>query len=331
MSIRIRAILFLFVYLAVVYNLDKLGLLVGINLALYPLLYIVMTIAVFGIIAITGAIKIPRVGHIAGWAAVYLLGRWLFYPQSPFWMGTNIYQTVTEITLLAVAVILAYHLADQLHKIDELGRIISLPSTVRQVRNFSSSLEDIKVEFGRSRRYNHPLSLMVIEPSQFTLKEDLDRIILENQKRISRRILAARLAEIIIHQTRRIDMIMTKNWDGRFIILCPEDNTKGANKLAQRIQSDVKTNLGVSIQYGIAAFPSDALTLEDLLRHAETNLTSTGQVAYLSGQTVNKPGLNAPAAQALNEINEGISSPENNLEVLPDPSHKIIHKDKSVD
>ncbi len=310
MNSRTRSILFLFAYLAVVYNLDKLGPQVGVNLTLYPTLYIVMTVAVLEIIAISGSVKIPLAGHITCWTLVYLLGRWVLYPKSPFWIDINIYQTVTEATLLAMAVILAFHLANQLHKIDELGRIISLPTSVRQVRNFSSSLEDIKVEFGRSRRYNHPLSLMVIEPAQYTLKEDLNRIILENQKKVSRRILATQLAEIIIHQTRRIDMIMTKNWDGRFIILCPEDNTKGASKLAQRIQADVKTNLGVSIQYGIAAFPSDALTLEELLRHAETNIAATGQVAYLSSQTIDRSEPIMPADHPLDEKNEGNISPK---------------------
>lgn len=320
------SILYLFAYMAVVYNLDKLGLQVGLSLTLSPAMYIVMTVAVFGIIAISGSIKIPLIGHITGWSAVYLLGRWVLYPGSPFWMGMNIYQTITEITLLALAVILAYHLADQLHKITELGNMISLPGTIRQVRNFSNSIEDMKVEFGRSRRYNHPLSMMVIEPAQYTLKEDLDRIILENQKKISRRILATRLAEIIIRQTRRIDMIMTKDWDGHFIILCPENNTNGADKLAQRIQAEVKTNLGVSIQYGIAAFPTDALTLEELIQRAETNISSNGQVAYLSGQVIKKPEPNSPADQQKNADNPIV---EHEFELAPELPQNIDPKEKS--
>lgn len=295
MSGRIRLILGLFAYFTVIYNLTYLGQWINVNLTFQPVFYIVVTIAVLGIIALSPLLKISLIWHIVGWSVIYLLGYWVLSPDSPFWMGTNIYQTLTEITLLGVALTIAYRLSTQVHKIDDLGAMISYPSSVREVRNFKSAFEDIKVEFVRSRRYNHPLSLMVIEPSKFTLNEDLDRIILENQKRISHRYLAARLGDIIVTQARRTDMILTKNWDGRFIILCPENNSNRTNILAQRIQSDVKNILGVSIQYGIAAFPNDALTFDDLLRQAETNMSTVGRVTQISAQVKDMPDTDLPS------------------------------------
>jgi len=324
MSSRIRTILGLFAYLAVIYNLDKLGIQAGVSLTLYPVLYVVMTMAILLVIAFSAQVKIPLVGCICAWSAVYLIGRWVLYPASRFWVGMNIYQTVTEMTLLAVAVALAYHLAIQLHQIEELGSLFSLPTSVRQVRTLHSAIEDIKVEFVRSRRYNHPLSLMVIEPSQFTLKEDLNRIIRENQKKVSRRYLAARLAEIIIHQARRTDMIMTKDWDGHFIILCPENNTDGTSTLAQRIQADVKNSLGVSIQYGIAAFPSDALTWEELVRRAETNMAASGtDPQILPGHAKEKFEPVLSADQPVNEENVGNSASDHEVEIVSGPPSNI--------
>ncbi len=284
-----RSVLVLFAYLALVFNLEKLGLGAGLSLALNPNFFIVITIAVLGIIAFPIMLKIPLFGHMAGWSGIYLLGRWAIYPKTNPWLELNIYQSITEITLLVLGVAIAYRLANQLQKTEELGKLISLPTTTRQVRNFNTAIEDIKIEFVRSRRYNHPLSLMVIEPSKNTLKEDLDRMILENQKKISKQVLTSRLAEIIVHQARRTDMVLTKNWDGRFIILCPENSVNGTSRLAERIQADMKNTLGVSINYGIAAFPSDALTLEDLLHRAETNITSTTQAAPIAGQTIEPP------------------------------------------
>ena len=157
--------------------------------------------------------------------------------------------------LLAGAIAIALHLAVKLQKIEELGRTITFPDAVRQVRNFSNSVEDIKVEFIRSRRYNHLLSLMVIEPAEYTLQEDLERLIRENQKKISRKYLASRLAEIIIHQARRSDMIMAKDWDGRFVILCPGNNASGTNVLAQRIQAAVKTVWAFRSKMELQLFP----------------------------------------------------------------------------
>ncbi len=313
MNSRNRLIIALIAYLAAVYNLDELGQLIGVNLTLFPILYIVMTIAVLGVIFLGSLKQIPLVAYIGVWLMVYILGRWLFYPDAPFWVGMSIYQMVTEMTLLGVSIAIAHRLEVKLHQIEDLGRMITLPTTVRQVRNFSSSIEDIKVEFVRSRRYNHPLSLMVLEPAQFTLQEDLDRIIRENQKKISRKYLASRLAEIIIHQARRSDMIMTKDWDGRFVILCPENNASGTNVLAQRIQTDVKNSLGVSVQYGIAAFPTDALTLEELIRRAETNMTEAGpNPQILPGQVKDKlgPALSDPQETLEQQAEDPVIQPE---------------------
>ena len=315
MSQRIRSVLFLFLYLALVYNLEKLGMQVGVNLTLYPLLYMVVTAAVLVIIATVGLFKVSLIGNVAVWSGIYLLGRWILYPTAPFWMGMNIYQTVTEVVLLAIAVALAHSLANQLHHIDELGKALTLPASVHQVRNFTNAVEDMKVEFIRSRRYNHPLSLMIIEPAQFNLKQDLEKIVRENQKKLSRRLLATELAEIIVRQTRRTDMIVTKNWDGRFIVLCPENSTDGTSALAQRIQADVKSNLDIPIHYGIAAFPADALTLEELLRHAESNMAN-GLISYISGQSTNK--ASSPTGPVAGEGKEAIPYRASSLEKMPE-------------
>jgi GGDEF domain-containing protein len=289
MSSRIRSLLFLLAYLAIVYNLDKFNLLLNTSLNLHTVLYLVITIAVLCLIAIPGSIKLPMWAYLAGWCVVYLAARWIIYPASPLWLGANITVTLLEIALLVIAVILAYYLAKQLHKVDELFEKIVLPTSDPQVRNMNAAIKDIEIEFSRSRRYKHPLSLMVLEPSKYTLDEDLDRIIMENQKKISHRYLTSKLAEVIVRQVLRTDMVITKDWDGHFIIVCPENNAEGTSILAQRIREDVKTNLGVSIQYGIAAFPADALTLEELFQHAENNLAQDGQITQISASAKERP------------------------------------------
>jgi GGDEF domain-containing protein len=318
MNNRNRLILALIAYLAIVYNLNEISRLIGVNSTLFPVLTIVMTIAVLAVIFIGSIKQFKLAAHIGLWLIVYIVSRWLFYPEAPFWAGMNIYQTATEMMLLAGAIAIAFRLEVKLQQIEELGRTITFPDAVRQVRNFSNSVEDIKVEFIRSRRYNHPLSLMVIEPAEYTLQEDLERLIRENQKKISRKYLASRLAEIIIHQARRSDMIMAKDWDGRFVILCPENNASGTNVLAQRIQAAVKNSLGVSVQYGIAAFPADALTLDELIRRAETNMSEAGPSAQiLPGRAKEKSDLEILDSEIVeNPSQDSETRPED--EKLPD-------------
>lgn len=288
MSARIRSFIVLITYLAIVYNLEKLGQLAGITFSFYPFLYIIITLAVIVSFALT-AMKIPLFMLTIGWSGVYLLGRLALYSTDSPFTGIHIYQAVTEVAILAGALALADHAAKELNKLEELGLMITVPNSVNQIRNFNNAIEDIKKEFIRSRRYNHPLSLMVIEPSKYTLKEDLDRIIRENQKRMTRRYLSNRLAEIIIHQARRTDMVLSQNGNERFVILCPENNADGTSILAQRIQADVQNHLGVSIQYGIAAFPVDALTLEDLVRSAETKMGQGKSIDEKSSLLIDMP------------------------------------------
>ncbi len=58
---------------------------------------------------------------------------------------------------------------------------------------------------------------------------------------------------------------------GRFIILSPESDVGGATALAERIRVAAEQQLGVAVTYGIASFPQDALTFEELVAYAETN------------------------------------------------------------
>jgi GGDEF domain-containing protein len=169
--------------------------------------------------------------------------------------------------------------------------------------------------------------MMIIEPTQYSLHEDLERIVRENQKKSSRKYLAARLAEIITQQARRTDMVMTKNWDGRFIILCPENNSDGTSILAQRIQTDVKANLGVSIQYGIATFPGDALTLDELLRRAETNMTAVRHVGHISGQAIYLPQPAAHIDEKNEKVNPVDSTIDHEFSLINEPPNKSLHKE----
>jgi GGDEF domain-containing protein len=289
MSSQIRSFFYLLLYLAFVYNLDRINEVFKTNLTLFPVLYVTVTLAVIGLLVIPSSIKIPLYGYLAGWGIFYLIGRLLLYSGAPFWTGNQIYQVVFELALLAIAVILAKHVANQEHKIDDLFKKIIIPTTDQPIRSLENSIKDIETEFIRSRRYKHPLSLIVLEPSKYKLDEELDRIIIENQKKISHQYLASQLAEIITRQVRRTDMVMAKDWDGHFVIVCPENGADGTNILAKRIQEDIKTTLGLSIQYGIAAFPTDALTLEELFQRAETNLALDGQVTQFSGSAIDTP------------------------------------------
>ena len=87
------------------------------------------------------------------------------------------------------------------------------------------------------------------------------------------RFVSVSLAKIITREARRTDLIISQGeGDNRFLILCPETKGRDTINLAERIRSTVMDRLGVDINYGIASFPEEALTYEELLQRAEFQL-----------------------------------------------------------
>jgi len=67
--------------------------------------------------------------------------------------------------------------------------------------------------------------------------------------------------------------------------LCPETNAASSEILRQRIQTAVKSSLGVSLTIGVASFPDDALTFEELLHKASAKLLPANPSANSVFQT----------------------------------------------
>ena len=83
-------ILALIAYLAIVYNLNEMGGLIGVNSSTFPVLNIGITVAVLAVIFIGSIKQFPLAAHIGLWLMIYLVGRWQFYPGSAI-LGGNEY------------------------------------------------------------------------------------------------------------------------------------------------------------------------------------------------------------------------------------------------
>ena len=71
---------------------------------------------------------------------------------------------------------------------------------------------------------------------------------------------------------RQTDLLL-KDRRGRFVVLCPETDLANATLLANRLSHSVKEKNDFTGYWGVAAFPEDALTFEDLLRKGSERLT----------------------------------------------------------
>ena len=184
---------------------------------------------------------------------------------------------VLEFVLLEAGVWFAYQLAVQLSHAESIMDALALSAFPNRAHDIEEEQQRIKTELTRSRRYHRPLSLVVIE----SLGDD-EKVAIEMLKGIQHdlmnRFTSARVGQIIDDRIRQTDLVL-RDHRGRFVILCPETDLPSAELLAKRIIHAIKERTDLSVLFGVAAFPDEALTFDDLLHTARERLTRSREVS----------------------------------------------------
>lgn len=190
---------------------------------------------------------------------------------------------VLEFVLLEVGVWFAYQLAVQLSHAESIMDALALSAFPNRAHDIEEEQQRIKIELTRSRRYHRPLSLVVIE----AVGAD-DKVTIEMLKGIQHdlmnRFTSARVGQIIDDRIRQTDLVL-RDYRGRFVVLCPETDLASAELLAKRIVQAVKERTDLLVLFGVATFPDEALTFDDLLHTANERLIRTRELP------VKKPAL----------------------------------------
>jgi len=186
----------------------------------------------------------------------------------------NIQVAIIELVLITAGVLLAHGLARNIIQVEDTIESLAFGEIPGRATFLKDAAEAIKVELTRCRRYNHPLTVLVMEPDSETLQKGLQRTLQELKLNLATRYTYARLCQIINEAARRTDMVLQQSKKGRFIIICPETELHDSTILANRIQAIAQENLGITISWGVAAFPAEAITFDELLHKAELKLLS---------------------------------------------------------
>ena len=233
--------------------------------------YILTILIVPSILFIDGLSKAHMLVPMILWASVYLaisqiLDRSLSAPNADFQI------VILEFVLLQTAVWLTYNLAREIGRAESVLDALALSTFPNRALDMDAAFDKIKVELTRSRRYHRPLTLMVLQTDpedHQSMKEMVKNI----QHDLAHRFSLARIGQIIGDGVRQTDLVV-RDHTGRFVVICPETDMGYSAVLADRLKSAVESRAGISIQWGVAAFPEEALTFEDLLQKARERLAA---------------------------------------------------------
>ncbi len=173
---------------------------------------------------------------------------------------------VLELLIMEVGVWLSFQLALGIERSESLMDVLAQGTFPHRALEIDLANEQIKVEFSRSRRYHRPLSLLVLHA--FPQDEAVVReMLMSLQRDVLTRLSNARVGQAIGESIRQTDLLV-RDRVGRYIVLCPETDLESVYLLADRLCKIVVERTGLHVNCGVASFPDEALTFEDLLHLA---------------------------------------------------------------
>ena len=236
--------------------------------------FIMMTAAVFAGVIPLGRYRPPLYSFLVLWMVVYLL-TWEFY-----WRGQASPPGASEVAiqflLLEVAAGLAHNVGNALAEFDILFDGLSSQMYPNRTLELSSAGDRIQTELTRSRRYNRPLSVLIVKVMPGS-KENYHGRLERLEADLFQRFTMAKVGQILNGQARQTDLIM-RDAAGRFVILCPETGSEDCTKLADRVRKGVEEDLGDEVRWGIASFPEETLEFDDLLQKARQRVEGEPKV-----------------------------------------------------
>lgn len=265
-----RAFFWAAIYLAVIFVLgqsDYTGRPI-INFASY--FYLAVMIAVPVTLFFPSISRVSSFVPLSVWAGVYLVLLQIIdrdYSADP----SEFSVIILEFVLLEAGVWFAHVLASQIGHAESIMDALALSAFPNRAHDIEAESQRIKIELTRSRRYHRPLSLIVIE-SESEDEKSTREMLKSVQQDLLNRFTSARVGQIIDDRIRQTDLVL-RDHRGRFVILCPETNLENTILLAKRIAQAVKERTNLRVLWGVAAFPEEALTFDDLLQKASERLS----------------------------------------------------------
>ncbi|NOY99639.1 MAG: hypothetical protein GXP40_10640 [Chloroflexi bacterium] len=277
-----NAVILLFIYLIIVLGIAQVEEFEKQILNFRPAFFVMLALAVFVGLVLPARLRVSMYVLLGVWAVIYA-GVWLFH-----WRFLSDSLTIQELgvqfLLIEISAGLSYYVGRYIGQVDDLIKGLAVSTYPNRTIDIRDAEERIKTEITRSRRYNSPLSMLVLQVEQGS-EEDQQQQYKSLQRDLLRRFAFAKVGQIINDSARQTDLIISDQ-ARRFIVLCPEVDYQNSTILAERIRRAVSEKVNARITWGAASFPREALTFDELLAMARRRLRSSSGAPALVDQNV---------------------------------------------
>ena len=258
-----NSIFILFAFIFAIFGLGNMDFVEQNLINFEPLFFIIVALAVLSAFIVVPFTKFSVYQFLFIWGIIYITLRFVFW-QMTVTRGSEI--VTLEFVLTEISASLAFDLGRQLRSVSQLLDQFTAITYPNRTLDLRAAGDRISTELTRSRRYVHPLSVLVVQMEKFGNMQSSEREEFLQQDILSR-FVTARIGQIVHERARETDLII-RDTSTRFIVLCPETEYSNATILANRISKSVAENIGTKVQWGVSSFPDEALTFDALVQKA---------------------------------------------------------------
>lgn len=265
-----ESILYLLLHLTVLFNIERIDI-GGVNtIDLATPVYVLTIVAVILILSIRWLKTLYQPTLLLLWAAVYVAMKLMLISQRPLVGGIYTYVSFTELGLFIIAVFLAQNLAVNMDEFEQAVKNFAFAkdTTIKQVHEAQGK---IQAEIYRSRRFQRPLSIIVLEKDWNKAHTNFNTVVQDAQRALIEQYVSTMMIRDLSSQLRQTDLLLEHDKQERLIIVSPDTDQAGVKNLINRLGSMTQSG-ALSINFGAATFPNHGLTFEQLLEQAENSL-----------------------------------------------------------
>jgi len=157
------------------------------------------------------------------------------------------------------------------------------------IPRYRRSLHRMTGELERARRYGNSLTIAVLAVDQEQLKQKKRNLlaVTENTE-IASYFFFSLISSLLRDNLRNCDMLTYDVTNDYYVILMPETSAALAEQAVIRLNEMIANRIKIGLRFGVAEFPANGLTIEDLVNHAHTR----------NHWTVSEPSPQKDAARA---------------------------------